>query len=64
MAVARPHKVLDGAALELWAGEFAPEPFSAWELSDACEYMDFWEWFDLNHPGEFIEFKEWFRKGD
>lgn len=63
VVTARPHKFLDAAALEEWAGTYAPDLFSAWELSDACELMDFWDWFDLNHPGGFTEFEKWFRDG-
>jgi len=58
MPLARPNKFFDAANLERWAAVYAPHIFSAWELSDACEYLDFWDWLDLNHPGVFGEFEQ------
>lgn len=61
MTVARPCRMLDAAELENWAQKYAPHHFDAYELSDSCEYMDFWEWLDLTHPGVLGDFESWYR---
>ena len=62
MAIKRPNKFLDAADLEHWAGKYASHQLTAWECSDACEYLDFWEWFDLNHPGILEEYEAQYRE--
>lgn len=43
--------------IEQWAERYAPHQLTAYQYSDTCEYMDFGEWLDLNHPGVLSEFE-------
>lgn len=56
----RPCKILDAAELEQWAERYAPHQLTAYECSDACEYLDFWEWMDLTHSDVLSYFKFWY----
>ena len=62
MTLARPHQFLDAVELEYWAEKYAPHRLAGWQYSDACEYLDFWEWLDLNHPNVLSDFESWYRE--
>jgi len=58
----RPNEFMDAIALEEWAERVVPHLLCAWEYSDCSEYMDFWEWLDLNHPDAMRDFRDWFEE--
>lgn len=63
MTLARPHKYLDAAVLEEWIEANHPDVFDEWALSEAVEWIDFWDWLADGEDYElFYGFAKWFRQ--
>lgn len=61
--LARPHKILDAAALEQFCISRHPDIFNEWAFSDAAEYVDFWDWLGMGEYYEILdEFGNHFRQ--
>ncbi len=53
----RPSKFLDASKLERWVPVHI---LAEWEFSDCAEYIDFWDWLDMEHSDVLGLFESWY----
>ena len=57
-SMARPNKLMDAAKLEQWVPVHI---LTEWEFNDCVEYIDFWDWLDLEHSDMLERFESWYK---
>ena len=48
--------------MEQWFAKHHPEIIDEWELSEAVEWIELWDWASQEYPDEFSEFEKDYHK--